>query len=75
MTQYSLACFGMICMFIGIAIARILQKPGPMGPKGDRGDVGAPGKTGLSAYDMAVMHGFVGNERDWLDSLKASNNQ
>lgn len=27
---------------------------------------------GLSAYEIAKKHGFVGTEEQWLDSLKAS---
>lgn len=27
---------------------------------------------GYSAYEIAVQHGFVGSEQDWLDSLKAA---
>lgn len=33
-------------------------------PKNYRGD------KGLSAYEIAVLHGFVGTEQEWLDSLK-----
>ncbi len=29
-----------------------------------------PSADGFSAYEIAVSHGFVGNETDWLDSLK-----
>jgi hypothetical protein len=29
------------------------------------------GEPGLSAYEIAVMHGFVGTEEDWLKSLSA----
>ena len=27
------------------------------------------GATGLSAYEIAVLNGFNGSERDWLESL------
>ena len=49
------------------------------GDKGDKGDPGTPGSDGLdgadgvdgkSAYDIAVAHGFVGTEAEWLESLK-----
>jgi len=33
------------------------------GEKGDRGDDGA------SAYDIAVAHGFVGTEEEWINSV------
>lgn len=36
---------------------------GPQGPQGDQG----PG--GNSAYDLAVLDGFIGTESDWLASL------
>lgn len=29
------------------------------------------GQQGLSAYQVAVVNGFVGTEEEWLDSLKA----
>ena len=49
------------------------------GDKGDKGDPGAPGSNGMdgadgvdgkSAYDIALAHGFVGTEAEWLESLK-----
>ena len=49
------------------------------GDKGDKGDPGAPGSNGMdgadgtdgkSAYNIAVAHGFVGTEAEWLESLK-----
>lgn len=48
-------------------------KDGEKGDKGDKGDsvVGPVGETGKSAYDIAVSHGFIGTEQDWLDSLHA----
>jgi len=33
--------------------------------------VGLP-QNGLSAYEIAVLHGFTGTEEEWLDSLKIS---
>ena len=32
--------------------------------------ISAKGKDGKSAYEIAVEHGFVGTEADWLESLK-----
>jgi hypothetical protein len=29
-------------------------------------------RDGLSAYEIAVKHGFVGSEQEWLESLKAT---
>lgn len=55
---------------------------GPTGPKGDKGDTGPAGADGLSgakgergengksAYEIAVANGFVGDETQWLASLK-----
>lgn len=31
------------------------------------------GKDGLSAYEIAVKHGFEGTEEEWLESLKGKN--
>lgn len=36
-----------------------------------KGAQGIQGETGDSAYDEAVLAGFVGTEAQWLDSLKA----
>lgn len=36
---------------------------GGQGPKGD---------NGKSAYEIAVAHGFVGSEEEWLESLSAT---
>lgn len=35
--------------------------PGVPGPKGDKG---------ASAYNIAVSNGFIGTEKEWLESLK-----
>lgn len=40
---------------------------------GTNGEDGKDGKNGKSAYEIAVDHGFVGTEQEWLDSLKADN--
>lgn len=54
------------------------------GEKGDKGDPGTPGSDGLdgddgldgkSAYDIAVAHGFVGTEAEWLESLSGEPGQ
>lgn len=37
--------------------------------KSIKGDPGVPGKDGKSAYQIAVDHGFVGSEAEWLQSL------
>ena len=34
------------------------------------GRPGKDGKDGLSAYDIAVKHGYVGTEEEWLRSLR-----
>jgi len=39
------------------------------GPPGDDGEDGADGAPGLSAYQIAVANGFVGNQTQWLASL------
>lgn len=43
--------------------------PGTDGQDGEDGTPGAPGVDGLSAYEVAVDNGFVGNEAAWLASL------
>jgi hypothetical protein len=42
---------------------------GAQGPQGDEGDPGADGANGLSAYEVAVLNGFVGTQEEWLLSL------
>lgn len=41
--------------------------------KGPIGRTGDNGKDGLSAYQLAINNGFKGTEKEWLDSLKVSN--
>lgn len=42
---------------------------GPAGAQGETGAAGANGSDGLSAYEVAVEGGFVGDEAAWLASL------
>lgn len=55
--------------------------PGPKGERGAdglpgaKGDTGERGKDGKSAYEIAVAHGFVGDEAQWLESLKGRNGE
>lgn len=42
---------------------------GATGPVGATGGTGATGATGASAFDIALSHGFVGTEAQWLASL------
>lgn len=41
-----------------------------LGQQGVQGPEGPPGVAGASAYEAAVLDGFVGTEQEWLDSLK-----
>lgn len=43
------------------------------GAKGDKGDTGERGQDGKSAYEIAVAHGYDGDEEEWVYSLKGSN--
>lgn len=43
--------------------------PGKDGVPGKDGKDGVNGKDGKSAYEIAVDHGFIGSESDWLQSL------
>lgn len=43
-----------------------VEQAGPQGVPGPQGDLGP---TGLSAYEVALLEGFVGTEQEWLDSL------
>lgn len=42
---------------------------GPTGPTGPTGANGTNGLNGASAYEIAVVNGFVGTEAQWLSSL------
>lgn len=41
--------------------------------KGPIGRTGENGQDGKSAYQLAINNGFKGTEKEWLDSLKVSN--
>lgn len=43
---------------------------GDTGANGDTGERGQDGENGKSAYEIAVVNGYVGNEEQWLASLK-----
>ncbi|MET8143335.1 collagen-like protein [Sphaerisporangium sp. NPDC005288] len=43
--------------------------PGEQGPQGFTGADGVDGVDGATAYELAVAHGFVGTETEWLASL------
>lgn len=43
---------------------------GETGEQGDQGPAGTDGADGKSAYTLATELGFVGNEADWILSLK-----
>lgn len=45
-------------------------EPGDTGPQGIPGENGTNGTNGISAYQVAVNNGFIGNEEEWLESLK-----
>jgi len=49
---------------------------GPVGPIGPTGPAGTAGNDGLSAYEIAVLiGGFIGNENQWLSSLKGDSGE
>lgn len=43
---------------------------GERGADGAAGEKGERGENGKSAYEIAVANGYVGNEAQWLESLK-----
>lgn len=51
------------------AMSGLRDMPGPAGPAGAQGD------PGLSAYQIALGHGFVGDEASWLASLQGDAGQ
>ena len=40
---------------------------GVQGPQGEKGDAGADGEDGKNAYELAVMNGFKGSYKAWVD--------
>lgn len=48
---------------------------GRPGKDGRDGLNGTPGNNGLSAYEVAKENGFVGNEKEWLKSLRGKDGQ
>jgi hypothetical protein len=40
------------------------------GPQGNQGPIGPRGSVGYSAYEIALLNGFVGTQQNWLDSIK-----
>ncbi len=53
-----------------IGVDGINGKDGQNGKDGANGLNGTNGINGLSAYEIALNHGFVGTEEQWLESLK-----
>ena len=56
-----------------MALIENIEAEGVKGDKGDPGDPGAPGEPGdpgPSAYEVAVLNGFVGTQAAWIVSLK-----
>lgn len=54
-------------------LSSLVLEPGPRGSDGTNGTngiAGTDGAAGLSAYQVAVAQGFVGNKDAWLLSLK-----
>jgi hypothetical protein len=49
-----------------INLVALADLTGPEGPQGETGS------DGLSAYQIAVLHGFVGTEQQWLDSIAST---
>jgi hypothetical protein len=47
-----------------------LTATGVPGPQGEPGANGTNGVDGRSAYELAVISGFVGTQAEWLASLK-----
>lgn len=47
-------------------------RDGLNGTDGQNGRDGIDGINGKSAYELAVEHGFIGTEEQWLESLKAT---
>lgn len=40
------------------------------GERGKQGEQGTPGVDGKSAYELAVLSGFVGTQEEWIQSLE-----
>lgn len=66
MTDYTIAVGEVENIVLEVAVG----VPGPQGQSGATGpDSTVPGPQGDSAYEVAVINGYVGTEVDWLASL------
>lgn len=56
-----------------LAIAKSYVDSTLKGAGAIQGKPGTDGKDGKSAYEIAVGNGFIGTEKEWIESLKGSN--
>lgn len=59
---------------VGNGSVQICGKNSDVNPFNKQSKGGEDGKDGKSAYEIAVINGFVGTESEWLDSLNGSAN-
>lgn len=57
--------------FDGETLPAIQPKDGQDGTNGTNGS-SSNGLDGLSAYEVAVKNGYIGDESEWLESLKSA---
>ena len=67
----NILCFILIIpfMLVGCATDGRDGRDGKDGRDGTNGRDGVDGTNGLSAYELAVRSGYLGTEKQWLDSL------
>lgn len=51
---------------LAVSLSMVEGIPGPQGEPGPQGAQGTPGAPGLSAYELACLHGYAGSEAEWV---------
>lgn len=55
-----------------VSLALAAGIPGRRGAPGPQGAQGTPGEPGLSAYELACLHGYAGSEAEWVAAFEGA---
>ena len=56
----------------GYHVIPVAGPKGDTGAQGEKGDKGDRGLDGKSAYEIAVEHGYIGTEEEWLELITSA---